>query len=128
MRKQPAPAGTPKGNPYFSEKKKNLRARPNEILASIFNKGKLLRLEIIKKGGIGLHMGRYGLILCANESYTNNLAIGINFDPIPAYTNIEILNILKTKKIPKYIKFYVNSRPNAIEKSNVPGHCGFDVH
>ena len=29
-------------------------------------------------------MGRYGLILSENESYTNNLAIGINFDPIPA--------------------------------------------
>ena len=28
----------------------------------------------------GVHMGRYGLILCANESYTNNLAFGINFD------------------------------------------------
>ena len=28
----------------------------------------------------GVHMGRYGLILCANESYTNNLAIGINFE------------------------------------------------
>jgi len=24
----------------------------------------------------GIYMGRYGLILCANESYTNNLAIG----------------------------------------------------
>ena len=30
-------------------------------------------------------MGRYGLILCANESYTNNLAFGINFDPILAH-------------------------------------------
>ncbi len=44
-----------------------------------------MKLEIIKKGGIGLHMGRYGLILCANESYTNNLAIGTDFDLISAY-------------------------------------------
>ena len=34
-------------------------------------------------------MGRYGLILCTIESYTNNLAIGINFDPIPAYQKIQ---------------------------------------
>ncbi len=38
------------------------------------NKGMQI-YKFIKKGGIGLHMGRYGLILCANESYTNNLAI-----------------------------------------------------
>ena len=43
----------------------------------------------------GVHMGRYGLILCANESYTNNLAFGINFDLISAYR--------KTKNTKKYI-------------------------
>ena len=31
---------------------------------------------------LGIYMGRYGLILCENESYTNNLAIGTMFDPI----------------------------------------------
>ena len=39
-------------------------------------------MEIIKKGGVGIHMGRYGLILGANESYTNDIAIGINVDPL----------------------------------------------
>ena len=39
----------------------------------------------------GVHMGRYGLILCANESYTNNLAFGINFDLISAYKKSKIL-------------------------------------
>ena len=34
---------------------------------------------------LGVYMGRYGLILCENESYTNNLAIGTNFDLILAY-------------------------------------------
>ncbi len=40
-------------------------------------------------------------------------------------------------KLPKNIKLYINSdpggsgfdsRPNAINKKNVPGHCGFDFH
>ena len=36
---------------------------------------------------LGVYMGRYGLILCENESYTNNLAIGINFDQIWGHQN-----------------------------------------
>ena len=86
------------------------------------NKGMQI-YKFIKKGGIGLHMGRYGLILCANESYTNNLAIGINFDLIWAYKNKKILKKhkkqknLKHIKNPKhlkiYIKLYINSRSTA---------------
>ena len=41
-------------------------------------------------------MGRYGLILCANESYTNNIAIGINFDPI--WGHKKITNVLIISK------------------------------
>ena len=40
----------------------------------------------------GVHMGRYGLILCANESYTNNLAFGIIFDLISAYKKTKYIN------------------------------------
>ena len=62
------------------------------------NKGMQI-YKFIKKGGIGLHMGRYGLILCANESYTNNLAIGINVDLIWAGTNSKSYKIDKHSKI-----------------------------
>ena len=37
----------------------------------------------------GVHMGRYGLILCENESYTNDLAIGIIFDQILDHDQIK---------------------------------------
>ena len=40
-------------------------------------------------------MGGYGLVLCANESYTDNLAIGINFDHIAAYTIKKKIHIVK---------------------------------
>ena len=51
----------------------------------------------------GVHMGRYGLILCANESYTNNLAIGTDFDLISAYKHTKILKHNKHQKIQKNI-------------------------
>ena len=65
----------------------------------------------------GVHMGRYGLILCANESYTNNLAIGINVDPIPAYKQIK--HTKHIKNIPKHIKiYYLNCGINNSIKCN----------
>ena len=36
-----------------------------------------------------VHIGRYGPILCENESYTNNLAIGTIFDPILGHEQIK---------------------------------------
>ena len=55
----------------------------------------------------GVHMGRYGLILCANESYTNNLAIGINFDPIPAYNKIELQKHNKQHETFKIVYLFI---------------------
>ncbi len=68
-----APAGTPKRTPGFDFQNRELFESPKIIIFEVS----------------GVHMGRYGLILCANESYTNNLDIGINFDLISAYTKIK---------------------------------------
>ncbi len=65
----------------------------------IFNKGKLLRLSIIKQGGIGLHMGRYGLILGPIEAYTQNIAIGTIVDPIVAHQKIKNTKHIKTSTL-----------------------------
>ena len=46
---------------------------------------------------MSLYMGRYGLLLCANESYTNNLALGINFDNIAVYPGIKKNTYIKKK-------------------------------
>ena len=47
----------------------------------------------------GVHMGRYGLILCENESYTNNLAIGTCFDPILCHEQIKNVPLFKLKAL-----------------------------
>ena len=39
--------------------------------------------------GLGGYMGRYGLTLYENESYTDNLAMGIIFDPILGHEQIK---------------------------------------
>ncbi len=75
------------------------------------NKGMQI-YKFIKKGGIGLHMGRYGLILCANESYTNNLAIGTIVDPISGHIKSKNTKIYKMytkiqKKIQKNKYIYI---------------------
>ena len=48
------------------------------------HKGNHLGLFFVKIGAT--LMGGYGLVLCVNESYTNNLTLSINFDHIAAYT------------------------------------------
>ena len=75
--------------------------RPPHFEEKLFESPKIMIFEVS-----GVHMGRYGLILCANESYTNNLAFGINFDLISAYN--------KSKNIKNqfslfcsYIEFYI---------------------
>ena len=54
--------------------------------------------EIYENIANDVHMGRYDLILGANESYIDNKAIGTSFDPISANTKIRNpKHIQKTK-------------------------------
>ena len=53
--------------------------------------------EIYENIANDVHMGRYDLILGANEAYIDNKAIGTNVDLFWANTKIEKSNHIETK-------------------------------